>query len=329
VQYADYAAWQRAALDGDGLDRQLGYWRRQLAGAPAGLDPARSAAAEGKRAAGASHSFAVEAGVHRELIRLARAEGATLFMVLLAAYQALLAHWTGRDDLTVGSPVANRGRTETEEMVGFFLNTLVLRGDLSGDPTFRELLDRVRRTALDAYAHQDVPFERLVAELRPSRSLDHSPLFQVWLVLQNAPEETLELPGLSLRPMEVSTGEVRHDLKLDLTETDDGLHGFFQYRTGLVDAAGAARLADGLRRVLARVVAEPDVRLSELRRALGEADDERRARVGGEFESSRHQELRKLARRPGRGARRSGRTAAVAELAGATPSRDEDTNRDV
>jgi amino acid adenylation domain-containing protein len=306
VQYADYAAWQREWLRGEVLDRQLAYWRRQLAGSPESLAlpdaPVQSGA---RRLGGAIHPWAVEIEVSQALARLARHENATLFMVLLAAFQTLLLHLTGQDDLTVGSPIANRGQVETEGLIGFFLNTLVLRADLAGDPTFQELLVRVREAALDAYVHQDVPFERLVADLQPSRSLSHSPLFRVWFVLQNAPAHSLELPGLTLAPMEIDAGEVRHDLKLDLTETADGLRGFFQYRTELFDEPSIEGMAQNLGLLLRRVAENPELRLSDLCQACARADEERDAWRRSAFQKSRHQELESLAQRGARPRRRA------------------------
>jgi non-ribosomal peptide synthetase component F len=202
VQYADYAIWQRSWLQGETLERQLGYWKAHLKGAPAALDlpTDRVRPAVASFAGGAAH-FTLSRKLSARLSELARREGITLYMVLLAAYQVLLKRYSGQDDIVVGSPIAGRSHRELEGLIGFFVNTLALRTDLSGDPPFRELLTRVREAALGAYAHQDLPFEKLVEELQPVRDLSRQPLFQTTFALQNMPQEALELSSLTLRPV--------------------------------------------------------------------------------------------------------------------------------
>jgi non-ribosomal peptide synthetase component F len=303
LQYADFAAWQRRWLEDEAgaVDGQLAYWRHQLAGA---LEPPvlpsirRRPALPGT--AGEMVPFAIDAETSAGLLRLSRREGVTLFMTLLAAFDVLLFALTGQTDLAVGTPVAGRRRVETEGLIGFFLNTLVLRVGVAGDPTFREVLARVRQTALEAYAHQDLPYERLVADLR---GRDRSPLFRVWLVLQSSPAVPLELPGLSLIPEEIGAGEVRHDLKLDLTETPRGLTGFFQYRQELFDHAEVAQMKESYQALLRRVVEDPGLRLGKLAETVGEVERARRLRVEESFQRSRQQELQSLTRR-GNGPRR-------------------------
>ncbi|HKI00340.1 MAG TPA: amino acid adenylation domain-containing protein [Thermoanaerobaculia bacterium] len=302
VQYADFAAWQRRWLEDEAgaVDGQLAYWRRQLAGAP---EPPVLPAARPRLilagtpgtpgTAGEVLPFAIDPETSAELLRLSRREDATLFMTLLAAFDVLLYGLTGQTDLAVGTPVAGRRRVETEGLIGFFLNTLVLRGDLGGDPTFRELLARVRDVALDAYAHQDLPYERLVADLR---GRDRSPLFRIWFVLQNTPAAALELPRLTLTSEEIGAGEVRHDLKLDLTETPQGLAGFFQYRRELFARGEVSHMAESFAALLRRVVGEPDLRLSDLAETVEEAGKTRMVRVEGDFQRSRQQELQSLTR---------------------------------
>jgi Condensation domain len=299
VQYADFAAWQRRWLEDEAgaVDGQLAYWRRQLAGAPEPpVLPATRPRPVLLGTAGEVLPFAIDPEISSELLRLSRREDATLFMTLLAAFDVLLFALTGQTYLTVGTPVAGRRRVETEGLIGFFLNTLVLRGDLTGDPTFRELLARVRESALDAYAHQDLPYERLVADLR---GRDRSPLFRIWFVLQNTPAAALELPGLTLTPEEVGAGEVRHDLKLDLTETPQGLAGFFQYRRELFARAEVSHMAESFDALLRRVAGDPDLRLSDLAEAVEAAGKTRMVRVESSFQRSREQELKSLARRGG------------------------------
>jgi len=265
VQYADYAVWQRSWLAGEILEGEIAFWRRQLAGLPPLLElPTDRPRPAVQSFRGASCPVRLPAGITRRMETLARREGATLFMVLLAGFQALLARTSGQDDLAVGSPVAGRNREETEGLIGFFVNTLVLRGDLSGRPSFHELLGQVRETALAAYMHQDVPFEKLVEELAPQRSLAHAALFQVMLVLQNAPAESLVIRDLRLRPVGGGGTAAKHDLTLDLGEHDGGLAGTATYATDLFDAATAQRLLTRFERLLAAAVTDPDRPVAEL-----------------------------------------------------------------
>src|SRR6185369_84921 len=213
---------------------------------------------------GATRPVRLPAALARPAEALARSEGATLFMVLLAGFQALLARFSGQDDVAVGSPIAGRHRVETEGLIGFFVNTLVLRGDLSGSPSFRELLGRVRETALAAYLHQDLPFEKLVEELAPERSLAHAPLFQVMFVLQNVPVESLEIEHLRLRPVEVEGTTAKFDLTLSLAEHEGALAGTVEYATALFDAATIDRLTGCFERLLAAAAAAPEREVAEL-----------------------------------------------------------------
>ncbi|HVG44527.1 MAG TPA: condensation domain-containing protein, partial [Longimicrobium sp.] len=203
VQYADYAVWQREQLAGEVLDRQLSYWRERLAGAPELLElPTDHPRPAVQTYRGATVPVELSLELLEGLQALGRSEGATLYMVLLGAFQVLLSKYSGSEDVVVGSPIAGRTRKEVEELIGFFVNTLVLRTDLSGDPSFREVLRQAREVTLGAYEHQEVPFERLVAELQPERTLSHSPLFQVLLTLQNAGGGGAALPGLSVSTVE-------------------------------------------------------------------------------------------------------------------------------
>ncbi|MBV9122341.1 MAG: amino acid adenylation domain-containing protein, partial [Planctomycetes bacterium] len=265
IRYADFALWQRRWLQGEVLEAQLAYWKEQLAEAPAALNlPTDHPRPAVQTFQGSCQSLELPADLTRALKSLSRREGCTLYMVLLAAFQTLLHRYTGQEDICVGSPIAGRTRAETEGLVGFFVNTLVLRGDLSGNPSFRELLRRVRDTALGAYAHQDVPFEKLVEELQPQRDLSRSPFFQVMLVLQNAPQAALELAGLKLSPWDIDTGTAKFDLTLRLVEGEDGLRGTLEYRTDLFEKESMARLLGHWRTLLEGIVAEPGQCLSEL-----------------------------------------------------------------
>lgn len=265
IQYADFAAWQRQWLQGEVLETQLSYWRQQLRGAPAVLElpidhPRRAI----RTFQGATYSFQLSQELSVVLKSLSQQEDSTLFMTLLAAFKTLLYRYTGREDIVVGSPIANRNRAEIEGLIGFFVNTLVLRTNLAGDPSFKELLERVREVALGAYAHQDLPFELLVEELQPRRDLSHPPLFQVMFVLQNAPMSALELSGLTLSPVESDSSAAKFDLTLNLAETEEGLVGSLEYNTDLFRESSIRRMVGHWQTLLSGIVAHPQQRLSEL-----------------------------------------------------------------
>ncbi|MFL6202032.1 MAG: condensation domain-containing protein, partial [Thermoanaerobaculia bacterium] len=272
VQYADYAVWQRGWLAGELLDAELDHWRQALAGASTVLEaPADHPrpAVQGFR--GRHLPVALPAALVADLKALALREGSTLFMALLAGFETLLHRYTGQDDFLVGSPVANRSREEVERLIGFFVNTLALRARVEGEPSFRELVGRVRGVTLEAYAHQDLPFERLVEALQPERDLSRSPLFQVLFVLQNAPFGAMELSGLSLEPMAVESGVSRFDLTLTLTEGADGLSGSLEYDADLFEEATAQRLMGHFRNLLEAAAAGPETSVPALA-MLGEAE---------------------------------------------------------
>jgi amino acid adenylation domain-containing protein len=265
IQYADFAHWQRERLQGEVLERQLGYWKEQLAGAPAvpelPTDYPRSAV---QTFSGATRFFVLSAALHEQLDELSRRAGSTLFMTLLAAFQTLLSRYSRQQDVVVGSPIANRNRAETEPLIGFFVNTLVLRTDLSGDPTFRELLGRVREMALGAYAHQDVPFELLVEELQPERNLGHTPIFQVVFTLQNAPMPRTDLERLTVSGLAVENVTAKFDLGLNIGGSAGELQGALEYNTDLFEAATIGRMISHFEVLLETVVNNPEQRLSEL-----------------------------------------------------------------
>ena len=269
VQYADFALWQRSWLHGEILEQEISFWRRELSGLPPLLDlPTDRPRPARQSLRGASRPVRLPAGLTRRIEALARRFDATPFMVLLAGFQALLARFSGQDDLAVGSPLAGRNREEIEGLIGFFVNTLVLRGDLSADrdggPSFHTLLGRVRKTALAAYLHQDVPFEKLVEELAPARSLAHSPLFQVMFALQNAPVESLEIPDLRLSPVQGTWKTAKFDLSLGLAERDGELAGGVEYATDLFDAATVDRWALHFGKLLDAALETPDLPVATL-----------------------------------------------------------------
>ncbi len=265
LQYADFAAWQRGAARQQVLEAQLDWWKRQLAGAPAVLElPTDHPRPPVRTFRGGAEARVLPRPLVEALTALGKREGSTLFMVLLAALQVVLQRYSGQHDVLVGSPIAGRTRHELEGLIGFFINTLVLRADLSEDPGFDRHLQRVRETALGAYAHQDFPFERLVEELRPERDLRTTPLFQVMFALQNMPTAVVELAGLELEPLEVDSGHVQFDLTWLAVETADGLKLKLHYNHALFLPETAARMLDSFRAVLEAVVREPAQRVSRL-----------------------------------------------------------------
>ncbi|MCP4662996.1 MAG: AMP-binding protein, partial [bacterium] len=270
VQYADFAVWQRQWLRGEILEAQLGYWRAQLADLPVLELPCDRPRPAMQSFRGAMERFLLPDKLHRRLLELSEERGVTLFMTLLAAFQAVLGRLTGQRNFAVGTPVANRNRAETEGLIGFFVNTLVLRADLSGapaapEPTFAQLLTRVRDVALDAYAHQDLPFEKLVEELEPKRNLGQNPLFQVLFALYYAPAAIRELgPGLRVELEGVAGDQAKFDLTLSLTVAEERLTNGLEYNTDLFDLTTIRRLAGHLEILLAGAVADPERRLSEL-----------------------------------------------------------------
>ena len=264
VQYADYAVWQREWLQGEVLQEQIDYWRNQLEGAPAlelPTDRPRPAVATHR---GAEVSFRLSAELTERLKELSRREGVTMFMTLLAAFQVLLGKYAGQDDISTGTLIANRTRVETEGLIGFFINQLVLRADLSGAPSLRELLRRVRETTLAAYAHQDIPFEKIVEELSPERDLARAPLCQVLFLFHNAPPADWKPAELTLIPFGQQLGVVRYDLELTMTEIEEGIGANINYNVELFEPQTAARMTEHLKRLLEEMAREPDRSIDQL-----------------------------------------------------------------
>ncbi len=266
VQYADFCLAERRWLDGETLAPQLAFWRHQLADLPDVLElPADRPRPESQTFRGARQAVALPGDTVAALKELGQREKATPFMVLLAAFAALLHRYSSRDDVVLGTPVANRDRVETEGLIGLFFNTLVLRCDLAGNPSFRELLARVRETTLGAFAHPDLPFERLVEELQPSRDLAHTPIFQVLFAFQSLPPaEARGAAELRMESLPVETGRSLFDLTLTLDETPGRIAGAFEYNTDLFNAVRVRRMAAHLETLLAGIVRRPDERLSDL-----------------------------------------------------------------
>ncbi|MBV9788631.1 MAG: amino acid adenylation domain-containing protein, partial [Chloroflexi bacterium] len=275
IHYADFTLWQREWLQGDVLRQQLDYWLEQLSGPLPVLDlPTDRPRPQVQTSRGAAEPLVLAPALVAALTQLSQDEDATLFMTLLAAFNVLLGRYSAQDDIIVGSPIANRDMVELENMMGFFVNTLLLRTDLSGNPTFRELLRRVQRTTLSAYGHQNVPFEQLVEALRPTRDLSHTPLFQVMFILQNAPMPAYNLPNLTLTPVQFEVGTAKFDLLLGLSQpiagiddpaiVDGGLIGSLEYNSDLFDSATIGRMLAHYETLLEQIVADPDRQLAEL-----------------------------------------------------------------
>lgn len=265
MQYADFAQWQRQWLSGPVLQQQLTYWTEHLGGVPAVLNlPTDRPRPSVQSYRGTTHSFTVAAPTVMGLHHVGRHVQATLFMTLAAALNVLLARYTGQSDICIGTPIANRTRAELEPLIGFFVNTLVLRTQLDPTQPFVALLEQVRLTAMNAYAHQDIPFEYVVEVLNPERQLSHAPLFQVMLVLQNTPLEKLELPGLTLSSMQMENTAAQFDLNVDFVEANGQLQGTVGYNRDLFDAATIERMTNHYVRLLEAIVSDPTVRVREL-----------------------------------------------------------------
>ena len=275
VQYVDFAAWQRGWLVDEVIEGQLSYWRKQLGGAATSLRlPTDRPRPRAQTFRGAGESLLVDRHLTASINELSRREGVSLFMTLLAAFYGLLYRYSAQEDISVGTPIAGRNRLETEELIGFFANTLVLRADLSGAPSFRQLLARVRETCLGAFANQDIPFERLVEEMQPERSLSRTPLFQVMFVFQNAPTPRIELPGLTLSQVPFDTHTAAFDIVLGMLETEQGLVGLLDYNTDLFEPETIKRMLRHFHILLEGITADPDRALLDLP-LLTEADHHR------------------------------------------------------
>jgi len=265
IQYADFAHWQRECLQGEILESKLNYWKQLLAGSLPILQlPTNYPRPPVQTYPGAYQSLELSLHLTKALKTLSQQEGVTLFMTLLAAFQTLLYRYSGQEDIIVGTPIAGRNRIETEGLIGFFVNTLAIRTNLSGNPRFRQLLRQVREVTLGAYDHQDLPLERLIEELKPERDLSRSPLFQVMFVFQNTPRQPWELLGLTITPLEVHSGTSKFDLTLALRETSEGIKGGIEYNTDLFEATTITRMLGHFQTLLESIVTNPEQHLSDL-----------------------------------------------------------------
>ncbi len=264
IQYADYAIWQRDWMQGAVLDAQLAYWKERLGDAPAALElPTDRPRPAVQTYRGACCEFTVPGELLQQITGFSRRHSLTLYMTLLTAFTALLHHYSGRTSILVGSPVANRLRIEVEELIGLFVNTVVLRTDIPDNPRWIDLLDRVRNEVLGGQAHQDLPFEHLVDALQPERNLSHSPLFQVMFTLQTPAEQSMETPGLRVENVEINPGTALFDLSLDVVVEPDRLSGSFEYNTDLFDESTVKRFAEGFLEILTVMIAKPDSRVQD------------------------------------------------------------------
>jgi amino acid adenylation domain-containing protein len=267
IQYADFAHWQRQWFQGEVMARQIAYWRQQLAGAPAFLElPMDRPRPAVQTHRGSRFAFTIPRKLADQVWEFARREGATPSMVFLAAFDVILGRHSGQEKIVVGTPTANRTRVEIEPLIGFFVNVLALATDLSGAPTFKELVSRVRETSLGAYSHQDLPFERLVDELRPERNPSHSPIFQVMFVLQTSQRgaRAFSLPGLEAKRLAIEAEVAKFDLTLEISEREDGLRASFEYNTDLFDRSTIERMAGHFSSLLGAALACPDARVTSL-----------------------------------------------------------------
>jgi acyl carrier protein len=265
IQYADYAAWQRNFFQGKALEDQLSYWREHLKGAPPLLElPADRPRPENRKFEGAYEPIALRNDITEAVKTFCQQEGATPFMVLLAAFKALLSRYSGQEHIVLGTDIANRTSNETERMIGFFINLLPLHTDLSGDPSFRELVARVREVALGAYAHQDIPFDKLVQDLQPERSLSHNPIVQALFVMQNIPPQQRELPGLEVTYFPTAITRSKFDVGVFMRENAGGMFQDWLYSTELFDRSTILRMAAHFENLLGQAVSNPDARLSAL-----------------------------------------------------------------
>ncbi|MEH2134825.1 MAG: condensation domain-containing protein [Nostoc sp.] len=307
IQYVDFAVWQRNWLQGERLETQLAYWQRKLGGKLPVLELPRVRGASLRDAprtltpsqtfSGGREALVLPKTLSEKLKTLNQRQGITLFMILLAAFQTLLHWYTDQEDIVVGTDIANRNQAETKELIGFFVNQLVLRTDLSGNPTFLELLERVREMTLEAYAHQDLPFDKLVDVLNPKRELNRTPLFQVKIVLENTQTPSLELPGLTITSLKVENKTVQFDLLLELNETDRGLFGVWEYNTDLFDRGRIVRLSNNFATLLNKIATHPETKLSDLKIILNEVDNKQHLAREEVYQNTIEQKLINVKRR--------------------------------
>ncbi|MCA1566203.1 MAG: condensation domain-containing protein, partial [Acidobacteria bacterium] len=299
IQYADYAAWQRRWLQGEVLDAQFAYWKQQLADAPPVVElPTDRPRPSMQTFKGANLIGMLPKPLTDALKTLSQREGVSLFITLLAAFQTLVSKYTSQERVVIGTDVANRNRGESEALIGFFVNQLVLHANLSGNPPFRKFLRHVRDVTLDAYAHQDLPFDKLVELLQEERDLSRTPLFQLKIVYQNAPLQPLQLSGLTLTQLEAEGGTSKYDLTLFMEDTNLGVGMTFQYNSDLFEPITIQRLSENFELLLGSIVERPDASLSELKTILDEAEKERQQKEKSKLNASNLQKFKNLKPKP-------------------------------
>ena len=292
IQYADFAVWQRQFLQGPVLEEQLSYWRSHLSPAVLPSLPTDFPRPAVRSHRGHRHLLGISPDLTEQLQGLSQQANATLFMTTLAAFQVLLYDYAQGANLRVGTPIANRDRPEVANLIGFFTNTLVLCADIDGDLSFRQWLQRVRDEAVNAYAHQDIPFEKLVDELQPERNLSQTPLYQVWFYLQDDPVTTVSFPGLTLETIEIDLGTAKHDLKLGMWKSPQGLRGSLEYSTDLFESATMVRLARGYEDLLAEIANNPEQSIKDLVQHLQQRQQQQMLEQKQTLLSAQRQKLR-------------------------------------
>jgi len=303
IQYADYAKWQRDWLEGALLEKHLAYWRHALANVAElqlKTDHPRPAIQSFR---GAHRPFTLPADLSASLRDLSKRTNVTLYMTMLGVFKALLHYYSQSVDIVVGTDVANRSRVETEGLIGFLANQLVLRTSLAGNPAFTEIISRVREVSLEAFVHQDSPFEEVVKALSPERNLNRNPLFQVVFGFSNTPPPVVTLPELTISGFEIEKGSAIVDLNLYLTETPQGINGMLRYSTDLFESATIERLREHYQQLLEQVVVHPDTRLSTLCELLAAADRARQRQTAADLKNSTRQRFQNLTRKVGAGNR--------------------------
>lgn len=297
MQYADFSIWQRQQLQGEMLEKQLSYWKRQLAGAPVLQLESDFPRPQARMIRGAFTSFVLDESLLKALKVLSHRSSVSLFMTLLSAFQIVLSYSTGEEDIVVGTDVANRNRFDSERLIGFFVNQLVLRTSLSGDPTVLALLMRAREVCLEAYSHQDLPFNMLVEALKVKWDRSRTPLFQVKIVLQNTSMTALNLPGLALQLFQISTDHAKFDLLLNMWEIDEQLVGELEYRSDLFRAETVLRLSEHFETTLRHISRHPEARISDLKKVLAHRDEHREMKKIEVIKESNLQRLRSAKRK--------------------------------
>ncbi|MBD2468775.1 non-ribosomal peptide synthetase [Nostoc sp. FACHB-145] len=297
IQYADFAIWQHQWLQGEVLEQLLTYWQQQLQNLPTLQLPTDYPRPITPTYQGSAQPFTLSPTLSQQIKTLSNQQGVTLFMTLQAAFATLMHYYSGQDDIVIGTDVANRNQGETEGLIGFFVNQLVLRTKFDGNPSFQELLERVRSVTLDAYAHQDLPFDKLVEAINPERNLHSTPLFQVKLILQNTPTTGLNIPGLTFQPLATETKTATFDLLFDIRDTEQGLTGLLKYSTDLFTAKTITRMLKHFEMILSQVVDKPNAKINEIKEILAQADKQDRLAQETTYQNSLQQKLGNIRRR--------------------------------